>query len=38
MADQFNYDVFLRHSSQDKAIVRLFTEGLRADAPACVVR
>ena len=31
MTDQFNYDVFLSHSSQDKAIVRPLAERLRAD-------
>ncbi len=31
MADQFNYDVFLSHSSQDKASVRPLAERLRAD-------
>ena len=31
MADQFNYDVFLSHSSQDKDIVRPLAERLRAD-------
>ena len=31
MADQFNYDVFLSHSSKDKDIVRAIVERLRAD-------
>jgi len=31
MADQFNYDVFLSHSSKDKDIVRAVAERLRAD-------
>ncbi len=31
MADQFNYDVFLSHSSHDKDIVRAVAERLRAD-------
>ncbi len=31
MADQFHYDVFLSHSSKDKAIVRAVAERLRAD-------
>ena len=31
MADQFNYDVFLSHSSKDKDIVRPLAERLRAD-------
>lgn len=31
MTDQFNYDVFPSHSSQDKAIVRPLAERLRAD-------
>lgn len=31
MADQFKYDVFLSHSSKDKAVVRGVAERLRAD-------
>ncbi|MBI1765307.1 MAG: SUMF1/EgtB/PvdO family nonheme iron enzyme [Acidobacteria bacterium] len=31
MADQFNYDVFLSHSSKDKPLVRPLAERLRAD-------
>src|SRR4051794_33157027 len=31
MADDFAYDVFLSHSSKDKAIVRAVAEQLRAD-------
>jgi len=31
MADDFNYDVFLSHSSKDKDIVRAVAERLRAD-------
>jgi len=31
MADQFEYDVFLSHSSKDKAVVRPLAERLRAD-------
>ena len=31
MADQFHYDVFLSHSSKDKAVVRPLAERLRAD-------
>ena len=31
MADDFNYDVFLSHSSKDKAVVRAIAERLRAD-------
>src|SRR5262249_9407136 len=31
MADDFKYDVFLSHSSQDKAVVRAVAERLRAD-------
>jgi small GTP-binding protein len=31
MADDFKYDVFLSHSSKDKAIVRAVAERLRAD-------
>jgi small GTP-binding protein len=31
MADDFNYDVFLSHSSKDKAVVRPLAERLRAD-------
>jgi hypothetical protein len=31
MADDFKYDVFLSHSSQDKAVVRPLAERLRAD-------
>src|SRR5215212_7417128 len=31
MADDFKYDVFLSHSSKDKANVRAFAERLRAD-------
>ena len=31
MSDQFNYDVFLSHSSQDKDIVRSLAKRLRAD-------
>src|ERR1051326_8809036 len=31
MADDFKYDVFLSHSSKDKAVVRSIAERLRAD-------
>ena len=31
MADEFTYDVFLSHSSKDKAVVRAVAERLRAD-------
>src|SRR5712692_5310893 len=31
MADDFTYDVFLSHSSKDKAVVRAVAERLRAD-------
>ena len=31
MADDFKYDVFLSHSSKDKAVVRALAERLRAD-------
>src|SRR5215831_2418583 len=31
MADDFTYDAFLSHSSQDKAVVRAVAERLRAD-------
>src|SRR5437868_1965682 len=31
MADDFKYDVFLSHSSKDKAVVRAVAERLRAD-------
>ncbi len=31
MADDFRYDVFLSHSSRDKAVVRPLAERLRAD-------
>ena len=31
MSDQFDHDVFLSHSSKDKAVVRLIAERLRAD-------
>src|ERR1044072_2771090 len=31
MADDFKYDVFLSHSSKDKAVVRSVAERLRAD-------
>src|SRR5215510_11984482 len=31
MADDFTYDVFLSHSSKDKAVVRTVAERLRAD-------
>lgn len=31
MADVFNFDVFLSHSSKDKALVRPLTERLRVD-------
>ena len=31
MADNFSYDVFLSHSSKDKAIVRAVAERLRND-------
>jgi len=31
MADDFTYNVFLSHSSQDKAVVRAIAERLRAD-------
>ena len=31
MADDFTYDVFLSHSSKDKAVVRDIAERLRAD-------
>ncbi|MGH9837737.1 MAG: TIR domain-containing protein [Blastocatellia bacterium] len=31
MADDFQYDVFLSHSSKDKDIVRAVAERLRAD-------
>jgi hypothetical protein len=31
MADDFTYDVFLSHSSEDKAVVRAVAERLRAD-------
>ena len=31
MADNFKYDVFLSHSSKDKAVVRAIAERLRAD-------
>ena len=31
MADDFKYDVFLSHSSKDKAVVRPIAERLRAD-------
>ncbi len=31
MADDFKYDVFLSHSSKDKAVVRAIAERLRAD-------
>jgi hypothetical protein len=31
MADSFAYDVFLSHSSKDKAVVRAVAERLRAD-------
>ncbi|MGA2220926.1 MAG: toll/interleukin-1 receptor domain-containing protein [Verrucomicrobiia bacterium] len=31
MSDQFQYDVFLSHSSKDKVVVRAVAERLRAD-------
>ncbi len=31
MADEFTYDVFISHSSRDKAVVRDIAERLRAD-------
>jgi len=31
MLDEFEYDVFLSHSSRDKAVVRPVAERLRAD-------
>ena len=31
MTDSFSYDVFLSHSSRDKAVVRNIAERLRAD-------
>jgi hypothetical protein len=31
MADEFTYDVFLSHSSKDKAVVRAVAVRLRAD-------
>ncbi|MCX6374846.1 MAG: toll/interleukin-1 receptor domain-containing protein, partial [Armatimonadetes bacterium] len=31
MDDDFTYDVFLSHSSKDKAVVRTLVERLRAD-------
>jgi hypothetical protein len=31
MPDEFNYDVFLNHSSKDKALVRPLAERLRSD-------
>jgi len=31
MSDQFPFDVFLSHSSKDKAVVRAVAERLRAD-------
>ena len=31
MADDFNYDIFLSHSSKDKPVVRAVAERLRAD-------
>ena len=31
MTDSFSYDVFLSHSSRDKAVVRRIAERLRAD-------
>ena len=31
MPDQFTHDVFLSHSSKDKAVVRAVAERLRAD-------
>jgi hypothetical protein len=31
MADDFSYDVFLSHSSKDKAVVGAIAERLRAD-------
>ena len=31
MADDFQYDVFLSHSSKDKTVVRPLAERLRAD-------
>ena len=33
MSAEFPYDVFLSHSAQDKAVVRLLTERLRQDGP-----
>lgn len=32
MDDNFTYDVFLSHSSKDKAVVRAVAERLRADS------
>ena len=31
MGDNFKYDVFLSHSSKDKAVVRAVAEALRAE-------
>jgi hypothetical protein len=31
MPDEFTYDVFLSHSSKDKAVVRAMAERLQAD-------
>ncbi|MBM3879422.1 MAG: hypothetical protein FJ387_06835 [Verrucomicrobia bacterium] len=33
MSAEFQYDVFLSHSSKDKAVVRPLAERLRADGP-----
>lgn len=33
MAETFDYDVFLSHSSKDKAVIRPLAERLRADGP-----
>jgi hypothetical protein len=33
MADNFQYDVFLSHSSKDKPVVRELAQRLKADAP-----